>query len=165
MPGQVHREQVQAWFRPESPLSSFSFSYSSFFFWDGASRIIYHLLLLYLFHLKRVTMSQKELLIHQGRLDRGKATCAWQRRNYTKCHETLFSKVSWEYENIKTILASQFSLLIYNHLSHTYIQYIKIYIKKRNLLLENTYYCWVKLRHLYCFLSAGELFLKTVQKL
>lgn len=34
-----------------------------------------------------------------------------------------FFKVSWKYENHS---ASQFSLLIYNHLSHAYIQYIKI---------------------------------------
>lgn len=85
-------------------------------------------------------------------------------KNYTKCHETLFLKVSWKYENIKkSFSVTVFTVNIQSSQSRLHSIYKNItgncwiihIIAKEN---------WGTWEGLFCCLSAGKLLLMTVQK-
>lgn len=153
MSGQVRRGT--GWGLIQSWVTSLLFSHSNFFFFfyisitrDGASRIKYHLCDLFRFEARDNHLAAEQPALADEKGDLKECQKCVRKINVMKLY---FPKVSWGYEkNIKNHSASQFSLLIYNHLSHAYIQYIKIYKTKRNKQKnrEHTYYCQVKLRHL-----------------
>lgn len=94
MSGQVDSEQVEAWFRAESPLSTlYLFLYISIT-WDGASWIKYHLRLCKLFCLKPVTTSSAERAAHKPQ--REEEDASQMNKQLERCPKELY-KMSWNF--------------------------------------------------------------------
>lgn len=125
-------EQVEAWSRAESPLSGF-FPISAIY------RRVLHAGLNIICSFVRVTAFEAR----DSPANRTPRRRSWKNQeashmesNFQRCQG--FYKMSWDFLFFKSVMriwkyiykkinhsASQFSLFIYNHLSHAYIQYIK----------------------------------------
>lgn len=145
MSEQVHWEQVQAWCGAESPHSPCLF----FLHLQNTHSIKYHLLFFFcmiviLFEARHNSLNLFELpphfpQHHHHHHQQLKATeSIADEKQLGRCQKNtkrhLFFKKSvikiekYQYQKHS---ASHFSLSIYNHPSHPYIQYIKIYIYKK----------------------------------